>query len=225
MPPSRKQPQRRNAAKSQSKPSLQVNPFPAPRQSAELKCCFLGTNDQQLYHNIPVAMFNAMSCLDVIASGTSITQRVGDAITVRRLSIKALVNSKADRPNVTYRVIGVLAPYSELNDTFAEMFFSSGATPNITAPQIPGRTLLLFDRYLSPSQYSVTPLTSGGTQKERTHTFSYDHDLNRDVHYVSGVCTTRFMVWVVAYDAYGTLTTDNIASLPTASLGVYYTDS
>ncbi len=202
------------------------NPFFTANRGPELKFLSYGTNDQQLYHNVPAFMFNATSILDAIGVGTAYYQRAGASVLLRRLEIRALLNNKSDRPNVSYRVVVAALPTSDNTDTFGEIFGVNANAANITAAQVPGVAKVYLDRYIGGGDCSVTPITSGGTAKERTFHLVHCMDLVAPIRYTAAnISTTRLCVFVVAYDAYGTLTTDNIASIPNASIGIYFTDA
>ncbi len=206
----------------------QPNPFPVAPSGPELKMMYNGVNDQQIYHNVPLAMFNAVSLLDAIAVGTASYQRVGNLITLREIALRMLVNNKADRPNVTYRLTVVAVPGVTVStDTWPELFTGSSgsATQPINGHPIPGVAKVLYDRYFGGGTYSVTPITSGGTAKERSFHHNCRIKLNHPVRYTGdGVAGTRLCCYINAYDAYGSLTTDNIASIANAGYALYFTD-
>ncbi len=226
--PSKRKPQRpkRSRAPGEFPPTVAPNPFPNPAAGPELKWNTLSINDQQLYHNVPLALFNATSILDILTSGSTSVNRVGSEITLKGVSLRILLNSKDTRPNVTYRVTLVAIPgVSSSSDAFSEQFFTNASHIALNAPPIPGIAKVYFDRIIQPSASSVTPLTSGGTNKERSVHVSFDVPFNHHVRYqTDGTASTRLMCWINAYDAYGTLTTDNIASIPNAVFACYFTD-
>jgi hypothetical protein len=202
------------------------HPFPSTSTGPELKLAYSGANDQQLYHNTPASLVNVGNYLDQISVGTLPYQRLGAQITLRRVTLRALFNSKDVRPNVTYRVVLVAAPTNSSTDTFAEWFATNSVITPLCAPVYPGICKVYCDKVIAPSQFSVTPLTSGGTPKERTVLFSHSISMHESVRYSSdSLATTRLVGIVIAYDAYGTLTIDNIASIANAAVGMYFTDA
>ncbi len=189
-----------------------------------MKITTFGSNDMQLYHNVPNNLANATSMLDAINVGTAVYQRIGNRIRLRKVLVNALLNNKDSRPNVTYRVVACMSPYSASTDTFGELIALTGTTPYITAPLYPGLVKILCDKYFGGGASSVTSI-SGTTLKERTFPLKLEFNCNADVQYDAvGVAQTRLQIFVIAYDAYGTLTTDNIASIPTVSVGLYFED-
>ncbi len=189
----------------------------------EVKLMYYGVNNQQLYHNTAAFLFNATSLLDSIAVGTTNYQRIGSQLRLKKLVARFLFNNKEDRPNVTYRFIVGALPESSTSDVLpAEMFATGSTTPIITAPVFPGIVKIYADQYIGGGQHSVTPIAS--TLKERSFHHTFELDMDAVVRYNGAVCTTRLFFAVVAYDAYGTLTTDNIASVASQSVGMYFTD-
>ncbi len=228
--PSRKQtkrPTRRSSRPAGAVSRSQPNPFPTAPAGAELKLMYGGINDQQIYHNVPLTVFNATSLLDAIAVGTAPYQRIGHQVTLKEIAFRFLLNNKDNRPNVTYRLTVVAIPgVSSSSDAFGEVFASASTSQPINAFLQPGVGRILHDHYIAGGNFSVTPLTSGGTVKERSFHYQCRIPMNQSVRYnTDNVATTRLIVWLNAYDAYGTLTTDNIASLPNATYALYFTDA
>jgi hypothetical protein len=160
----------------------------------------------QLYHNTPVSMANSPNLLDGIIQGVNQASRIGNRITLRRLRVRIVFNNKIDRPNVSYRVAVTAAPVSTNADTFGELFNGGG----ITGTHVRPNSQLLYDTVFPLNQGSgmVTP------NKERSFNHAFEIPFNHPVVYstADGKATTNLTVWFVAFDAYGTLITDNIAS-------------
>ncbi len=200
--------------------AMAPDPFFAGSRGPELKFAPLEQSNQQLNHDVPTNLLNATSILDAITVGSSSTQRVGARIRLKSFALRAVLNSKADRPNVSYRVMVTLSPQSTELDTLLELLTGN----YFTGGWIPGRCKVLADEYVTPSLHSVTELGSGATQKERTVVYSREWSLDGAVNYTGAVAMTKLQVFIVPYDAYGTLTTDIIASVPVATGVMYYTD-
>lgn len=131
-------------------------------------------------------------------------------------------NNKSDRPNVSYRVAVTAAPTNTNTDNFSELFSGGGIT-GVHAPQ---NSILLYDCVFPLNQGSgmdnnITP------NKERSFNHTFDLPINHSVQYNlnDNKASTCISCWFVAYDAYGTLTTDNIASVPQVTWAFDYTDS
>ncbi len=185
-----------------------------------------GVNDQALYHNVPAPLLNIASPWDGITKGSDYIQRLGNSINVKFVQYSFLLNRKLDRPNVSYRIVATATlGNAGATDTFAEQFLTSSSVTPLNAPPLPGVARVLYDRIIPGGQYSVTPITSGGTGKERTDHIRFNLPINAPVQYtLDGISVTRLHVWIVAYDSFGTLTTDNIASVPNAVVTTYFTD-
>lgn len=191
----------------------------APGSSGtELKWYYGLQGNYQLYHNNPVNYFNLGNLLDSIITGTSQSQRVGNRIFLKDATFSLTCNNKSDRPNVTYRFVVCAAPAAFNTDAFSELF----AAGVFSSPHIPTNSMLLHD--------AIFPVNQGATMytstKERTSSHTVSLRINKPVVYNSdGTATTRLVAFLVAYDSFGTLVTDNIASLATTSWILTYTDA
>jgi hypothetical protein len=195
--------------------------WPSGRNAPEVRFFTFQGSNYQLYHNVPVAMANAVSLFDNITQGVGLGQRVGSRIFAKRLRARFVFNNKTDRPNCSYRVAVTAAPASTNTDAFSELFSQGG----FTGVHAITNSLLLYD--------TVFPLNQGSgmennmtPNKERSFNHTLDIPLNHAVVYstADSKATTALTVWLVAYDAYGTLTTDNIASVAQVTFSIDYTD-
>lgn len=196
--------------------------WPSGNGGTEQKLYTARTNDTQLYHNTAVNMGNVLNLFDSITQSTAQAGRIGNRIFVRRLRARMVLNNKGDRPNVSYRVAVTASPAIAGTDTYGELFANGG----FTGVHIPQSGLLLRD--------NVFPLNQGSSMennmtpnKERSFNYVLDVPINRPVVYnpSDGKASTALSVWIIAYDAYGTLTTDNIASLPQVTWVLDFTDA
>jgi len=190
-------------------------------RQTELKSFFFNGSNYQLYHNVAAPYTNVTNMLDNITLGTQPYQRVGARIFLRHFECVLVLNNKTDRPNVSYRFVVVAAPTNTNTDTFSEMFSGAG----FTSIHVPNNSLLLHDSIFPINQGSgmennVTP------NKERSFTHRVSFPINKPVtvNTNDGAFSTRLVAFVVAYDAYGTLTTDNIASVAQTSYRIMFTD-
>lgn len=218
-----KKPQKMRKTKKVGGVLVNSQPSVFARTTARPELKFAGASDQniQLYHNVAYNVGNTTNLLDAIGQGGVSNQRIGNRITLKRISLRILLNNKADRTNVSYRITGVLCPATAVQDSFSELFSVSGS--NITATPIPGTCVVLFDRTIGGGNSSVTAVAT--TTKERSFFFNFAKELSGDVVYVNGYCSTRLAIFVNCYDAYGSITTDNIASIPASYVGMYFTDT
>lgn len=199
--------------------SAAPNPWAYGGVVTELKSYFSSDDaNRQLYHTIPVLLFNNTSLFEAIVQGTSGSTRVGARVHPVRLSVNMICNTKLARSNVSYRVSAIVCPATSATDTFSE-HFSGGS---FTSHHIPSSSTLLHDAFWPVNQGS----TQSAATQERSSLVSFSVNLNHPIVYDStGFCQTRLIVFVIAYDAYGTLTTDNIASIPSARIRIDYTDA
>lgn len=183
--------------------------------------------NQQLFHNIPLFLPNILSQIEqgindgnqgTGASGLS-TIRIGDRISIKNLNFRFWLSNKSDRPNVMYK---------------ACLFWYASGTTLTNALVYNTQTNKILDRYNRTSiqvldsfllnstyNYAATPADTAfplfalpGREKSMLATLNksykmkkidYDDNTNRIKDKELGIA-------IVAYDAYGTLQTDNIAS-------------
>jgi hypothetical protein len=186
--------------------------------STELKSYYEQNGNFQLYHNTPALYFNLSNMLNQITTGTGFNNRIGTKIHVKTLDVLMVFNNKFDRTNVCYRVVLFAAPSTTSTDSASELIHG-GQFSGLPVIQ---NAVLLHDAAFPLNQGSSQ---SAGVQKERSHSHRASIAINRAVVYnTDGNCATRIIGFVCAYDAFGTLTTDNIASVAQTSWRVTYTD-
>ncbi len=193
------------------------NPWGTGSAATEVKKYVASVTNQQLYHDLPTLVLNT-DVLANLARGTDYWNRVGYKIFVKNLEIKMLMNNKDTRPNVTYRILVIASQNSTQADTFTELTTPTG----FLAQHLPFTSQCLHDQML--------PLNQGATMttptKERSFAFQLNIPINKAVVYnKDDTCATRIAIYCLAYDAHATLTTDNIASIPRATVGVEFTDA
>jgi len=180
----------------------------------------------QLYHNKPAYVAKILGDIEQgTADGDqntsssnpvsgSKTIRIGDDIRLKNINVRFWLSNKLDRPNVMYK--GVLFWYSQ--------------------GQVPGDTLVyktqsnkMLDRYNNKQikiiDTFIVKSTNNYAVDANNHEHSYLATLNKSykgklINYdVNGPVTKGWELGfaVVCYDAYGTLQTDNIASLAYSS--------
>jgi len=175
----------------------------------------------QLNHNSPSHFAGLLETTQGAAdddSGTSNRAlRIGDEVVARGISLKMWFANKLDRPNVTYKVV-IFRYQSGYAISSNDPYYSQGSA-----------NYLLRD--LNTEQFKIVKVLNfriqTAAQKINTVTNDFQgaegHKLikcyiplknyKQKYHNNSGVPKyTNMGVAVVAYDSYGTLTTDNIAS-------------
>lgn len=177
-------------------------------------------SNQQLYHNVGTLWNATANLLDNISTGATVTTRVGNSIFVKGIEFRFVLNNKTDRPNVSYRVILAATPTTVSSDTFGEIVSSA----QFTGVHLPVSSVMLHDVTFPSNQGSgmennITP------NKERSFNHTAYVPINRSVTYgADGACQTRLVGYIVPFDAFGTLTTDNICSVAQASIRIDFAD-
>lgn len=191
-------------------------------KNTETKYNVNGYDNYQLYHNsgTQVAGVNYLTYFSNLLStsvGTSQNTRIGDSVFGRFLSIKLWLSNKSDRPNVMYRIAVVSVPPDQLVGNPAGLF--KGEAGNKIIDSINTDRYKIIYHKIVKSQANDYSLESGATLKEKSIYHKITIPLkNRMIKYSldSGVTPSYqnncLSLMVLAYDATGTLTTDNIAS-------------
>jgi len=169
--------------------------------------------NQQLIHNKSNYIANFLSCKQGVQDpnstpGTNLV-RIGDEFYLHNINIRFWLSNKKDRPNVMYKLF--LFWYdSDMTLSDATVYFTQ---QNKMLDRINNESISLIDSTIvrSTNNYAVDA---------NNHEHSYLATLNksfkaRKVTYDEGATIPKnrtLGVAIVAYDAWGTLQTDNIAS-------------
>jgi len=203
-------------------------------KTAEKKYYDAAEENVQLYHNVgksvaysgavyPYAFY--MNPLG-LQQGTSSGQRIGDKIQSTGLSVKMWLSQKSDRPNVMYRILVLAYPDLDIGGLSAYI----GVNQRIFYPLDAGNAMIenvqtdnfnvVYDRVIRPIAQSGYPNPTG---KEHSTYHRFYIPTNRVISYrddTAGGSTVipknqrdRLAMFVIPYDAWGTLVTDNIASM------------
>lgn len=152
--------------------------------------------------------------------------RVGNEILLQNLNVKMWISNKLDRPNVMYRAILL---WNEQGTTFGAAdvlnWNQTGALPNSMILNqnnerfqfIRGQDRHLFSdaNYANTPVFSVIPGSFQGRERSQLLTLNYTPKGGKKIIYEDDTGLVRFKdlyVVLYAYDAWGTLITDNIAS-------------
>lgn len=189
-------------------------------QRTELKSYFGNDGDHQLYHNVAVKYTNSTNLLDNIALGSQPYQRIGARIYLRHFDCVLVLNNKSARPNVSYRFVVVATPASSNADTYGELFTGLG----FSSIHVPNNSLLLHDSIFPANQGSGMESNTNSKERSFTHRVSFPINKPVTINTSDGLFTTRLIGFVIAYDAFGTLTTDNIGTVAQTSYRIMYTD-
>jgi hypothetical protein len=196
----------------------------------EIKEYYASGNNVQLYHDgsngVTAGGFNnPFSPLTGLPQGTGNGQRIGDDIYATDCSIRLWLSNKPDRPNVMYRVAVVILPGSSalIAPNVATLFPNAG-TQFITAFNDTAQYSVLYDKIVNKDTYSTVWYAGASIAKER----SFFHDVHLPFKAPvtfngTNTATASLYVYVIAYDAFGSLAADNIASYA-YSTRLRYTD-
>ena len=153
---------------------------------------------------------------------SGLNQRVGDSIQPRGMKLRLWMSNKLDRPNVMYRVIVAIMP--RLYNGAAVTAGSIDIAPALSNGTLGNYMCLPIDtqkgiKVLKDKIYAFHSGwgdNSNDTQKEFSNFRQYwiKRKKSRPIKYdyVGNILNNYVAVYVIPYDAYGSLTTDNIAS-------------
>ena len=177
---------------------------------AETKRIITAQENQNVYHNTPGILYNLLAT----SQSNSQSGRIGDEVIAQYLKLKLWLSNKSDRPNVMWRVI----VYCPRPGTSIIDWQSGSATNRILAVVDTDKLNLKSQKILNPppGDYSIE---SGAALKERSRYLALNINVKgQKVSYFTDNDTVpklqkhNICVAIIAYDAYGTLITDNIAS-------------
>lgn len=155
------------------------------------------------------------------AVGTADDQRMGDQIYSKGVSVKMLFGQKQDRMNITYRIVvwkgSTDVKPASLNDLFhwdANNILLDGTNRD--------RGKVIYQKFIKKNISSQL-----STGRELTFTHKFWIPIRKLIRFAGNAGTDfsgdKFYMFIYAYDAYGTLITDNIAYVDVWSK-VYYAD-
>lgn len=146
-------------------------------------------------------------------TGTSAySNRIGDELIARGLSIKLWIANKKDRPNVMYRMV-VFRYQSQSVPTLASCF--TGANGNRMMDQIDKEYITVIYQKIFNLQNNIAFADAAHTREAHTYRKIWIPLRNKKLVYNNGGTIPKFTdigFFIVPYDSYGTLTTDNISS-------------
>jgi len=244
----RKMRTRRGRATRTRKASFRTRVKRVVQSQAETKHFDIGVENLQLYHNLGAGVGPATPPTTVtsvqlwfnpweyIQQGTARFQRIGDKITPIGMSVKLYLANKIDRPNTMHRVIVALMPKtvqgavtgSALNPFQIPNLYSNNNHMTMPADADKG-IKFLYDRLhrMSPQQVSFDARGSGG-QKELTKIIKLYIKRKRSSPIIFDMSTGNIVnrpiaIYVVPYEQYSTLQTDNTSSCA-GFMRLYYKD-
>lgn len=181
--------------------------------TAETKSVGKSSENVQLFHNKALYIANLLATTQGVKdpndqSGND--ARIGDSIRLTNANIKFWLSNKDDRPNVMYRLI-MFWYDTPLTLSDALCFFTQ-TNKMLDRPNTENISIIDQKYIFSSSNYAVD-----ANNHERSQLATLKGNWKgRKVQYDEGGASPKkrtIGVCVVCYDAYGTLQTDNIASL------------
>lgn len=199
-------------------------------KNAETKHITTTAENNTLRHNSPYALPNLMQ----LPIGTGENGRIGDEIIGKYINIKFWFSSKQDRPNVMYRIIFYRAPATEDN-TYSDIMENVSGNNMIDYVNTEKYSSIKQIMFQIKNNTMMGP--AGGLlgtsydwyMKENSKYISCSIPLgNSKIKYQNGETHPKYQKFnikcvIFAYDAYGTLTTDDIATFAYSSR-LYYKD-
>lgn len=192
-------------------------------RTAETKYNSNNAENFQLYHNGGTGLFagyvvrpNMLGTLQ----GQTEERRLGDKVQAVSCQIRLWLANKNDRPNVTYRVMVVAVPPDQVSTSaLLPDFFEGDIGNKILDPINTNKYKVIKEKFIQVSGQD-TAWTAGDILREKSKSMVMSIKLKgRTVSYRTEGSTEPKLqrdcltLVVLAYDAFGTLTTDNIASL------------
>jgi len=190
--------------------SLAASRPPGP----EIKWYDSSGENRALYHNASGGADTGIYTLTTFPSqGTSVNTRIGDRVFVKQIDVKLWLSNKSDRPNVMYRVLCAILPGVTGTSSLSVASILAGPNTVLSYPQC-DKVSIIYDTIVNPDMFTNTIIPSSATGKERSYYHKFTLPINEAMSINSNnVCdTSNIAVYVITYDAYGTLTSDNIAS-------------
>jgi hypothetical protein len=193
--------------------------------SAETKHVHRNAENLQLYHNTPL-IYNGLLYStngvgeDITDQFSSYNTRVGDELYAKGIDLRFWLSNKNDRPNCQYRVIvyKYKAGVAPITDTIFQNFSLGALLPdnNKMIAYADTQNITVIKQFRVGSNGGDYSLESGATNREKSFERKIYIPLKMArIKYATDSTTPKFWdmgVCVVAYDAYGTAFTDNIAS-------------
>lgn len=189
-------------------------------RTAETKYAVGHQENLQLYHNTGVAGTHVFigNCLST-SQGQGEENRIGDKVQAVGLSLKLMLFNKSDRPNVTYRIIVFTAPPDQSASGNPVGFWEADIGNKIMDNINTNKYKVIKEKFIQVQGQDTAFEAGVDTLREKSKSLQMYIPLKgRQVVYSSeNGAVPKYQrdviqVAIIAYDAYGTLTTDNIAS-------------
>jgi len=201
-------------------------------KKTETKYLDRGIENQQLYHNTgfgvgipPFPVSSIPSLFDSwanITMGVARSERIGDRITPRGMSLKIYLANKSDRPNTMIRLIVAVLPKSR-GTTVTGSQFNPFQLPNTG---VLGNRMLypadtdkgvkfLYDQIIKLNQNPWYSTPVNGKEPTKVVKLWIKRKRSSDIIYdtvTQEIVNKPIAVYAIPYEQFSTLETDNIAS-------------
>lgn len=202
-------------------------------KKAETKYYDIASENVQLYHNLGTTSTGNPGSLSVLFNpwadipiGTGRAGRIGDRIIPRGMSIKFWIANKADRPNVLYRIMVVRCPKiisgsaTGYNTAYPFQTATLGSTGNnMILPLDKDRGFRAYYDKIHRQEIGNSGNVTGNKECHMVKKLWIRNKSNRNIIFdqdqvgsISTITNNPLLVYILPYDSYGTLTTDNVAS-------------
>jgi len=189
-------------------------------RTAETKYRVQHAENQNIYHNGGLAG-GIMLIQNMLSTtqGVNEEQRIGDKIQAKGLSIKLHLFNKSDRPNVMYRIMVVAVPPDQSGQALPAGFWENDIGNKILDHVNTNRYKVIRSKIVQIQGQDTAFEAGVDTLREKSKLVSMYIPLKgRTITYsteAGGVPKLQrdcLSLAILPYDAYGSLTTDNIAS-------------
>lgn len=165
------------------------------------------------------------SSVNMPSQGVSDIQRIGDSIILRGIKVRLMLGHKKDRTNVQFKIVVIRCEASNYPNTIAQMW--DNQTGNIMLDSLnTDRFKVVYNKNIKSfgDQYVFSDTA---ILREKTLFHKFYIPLNKTIKFTADggkdYNGPKHYLFVYAYDAYGTLITDNIAYFQAYS-NLYYKD-
>lgn len=198
---------------------------------SETKFRRLDTENSQLNHNVGLAGTpGPVVYSHLLRTNTGISQeeRIGDTVWAKYLKLRIWLSTKSDRPNVMFRIMVVSTPTDQYLTAAPSNFWRNYSGNKILDYVNTDMYSIIYHRIVKIT-HGDTSLESGSARHEASKMHNIYIPLNRKVSYQTDTSGTPvpksarncLSLVIVPYDAYGTLTSDTIASFACCGLFCY----
>lgn len=214
-------------------------------RKTETKYYDIGAENLQLYHNLGQGVSGlpptSVSSLPLffnpwinIQQGTGRFNRVGDKITPRGMRLKIYLANKIDRPHTQIRVIVSVLPKVVSGSLVTSLFDpfqipNSGVLGNtmLYPPDTDKGVKFLYDRIHKVDNMGWFSTPNNGKECTKYLKLWIKRKRSRDIVFdttSSTIVNKPLAIYIIPYEQYSTLTTDNIASCA-VYMRMYYKDA